>query len=388
MAIRFRLFTFFFAFSTLFSFLQFNPVHSCTTISLPLEYGSVAAENFDWESGHGLVVINPRGVHKRSVNLLDLYSAAKWKSKYGSLTFNQVAMNHPMSGMNEKGLFVNVSINLGEGKLSADQGASVDELEWVQVQLDQYSSTREVLAHLNDVVVRHVFAELHYMVCDESGECAVIEVDGNERKLKSVSGAAMSVRALANNPYLKSLHELRELNAAKMAGNLDDRFQLAASQLDHLSKLPASASANSLGVSSGLAASAEFAVELSLGILSQVKQGDFTRWQIVYDLANKKLVYRKAEQEALNSLNLSDLDFAQGSKFLARDMSDSSSVKFHPFTQADHEFLVSLSSKYLEGAIPADLLERLKCSENFAIPKLGYKNSVGHNLNSPQQTLL
>ncbi len=367
MIIRFWLFSFFFVFSTLFSFSQLNPAYPCTTISLPLEYGSVVAENFDWESGHGLVVINPRGVDKRSVNLLDLKGSAKWKSKYGSLTFNQVAMNHPMSGMNEKGLFVNVSINLGEGKLSGDKGSSVDELEWVQVQLDQYSSTREVLAHLNDVVVRHVFAELHYMVCDESGECAVIEVDGNKRKLKAISGAAMPVRALANDPYLESLHEFNELNAAEVADNLDDRFQLAASQLAHLSGLPASASAESTvssGVSSGVVASADSVVELSLGILSQVRQGDFTRWQIVYDLANKKLVYRRAEQEALNSLSLSDFDFAKGSKFLARDMSDSPGVKFHPFTQPDSEFLVGLSSEYLEGAIPADLLEKLQRIKN------------------------
>src|SRR6185436_6195158 len=69
---------------------------ACTTFCARGLFG----RNYDFEIGHGMVVVNKRAMRKFAE------SGASWASRFGSVTFNQFGRDNPMGGMNEKGLVV------------------------------------------------------------------------------------------------------------------------------------------------------------------------------------------------------------------------------------------------------------------------------------------
>jgi penicillin V acylase-like amidase (Ntn superfamily) len=86
--------------------------NACTTVCFTDKATPVVAYNYDFHSGDGLVLVNPRGLAKTSV--LDGKPHA-WTSRFGSLTFNQYGRDQPMTGINERGLVV-AQMWLEEGK--------------------------------------------------------------------------------------------------------------------------------------------------------------------------------------------------------------------------------------------------------------------------------
>src|SRR6185295_11423871 len=97
---------------------------------------------------------------------------AHWTSKYGSVTFNQVGRELPYGGINEKGLDVEQLWLRSAQFPTPDSRPTVNELQWIQYQLDNASSVREVLASLRKINVVSRIAPIHYLVCDSTGECA------------------------------------------------------------------------------------------------------------------------------------------------------------------------------------------------------------------------
>lgn len=326
--------------------VQSRIAYACTTFAMPEKYGRIVAENFDWHVGYGLVVVNKRDVKKQSLTLSDSAPSIQWTSKLGSITFNQVALDHPMSGMNEAGLVVAVMENDGEGKLSLGEKPAINELQWVQYQLDQYASTQEVLDQLNDLAVFHVLSELHYLVCDGGGRCAAIEVDEAGQKLKSYSADAMPVRVLANDPYRQSLKHYQEQQIERKNYGADslERFMTAAAEVLFL------------GQGSGAVPSAEAE---SFRILSETNQGDFTKWQIVYDQGNGEISYRPMGGDTINSVKFKDLDFTSDRSPLIKEIDQADQGGFRPFSHEDGERMVE-ESFYLDLALGKTELQRIR----------------------------
>ena len=81
---------------------------TCTTFSLVKEGQHIVGKNYDWHLGHGLLIINKRGVSKEAMpgTQKDPGQYATWTPKYGSLTFNQYGREMPSGGINEAGLIV------------------------------------------------------------------------------------------------------------------------------------------------------------------------------------------------------------------------------------------------------------------------------------------
>src|SRR5262245_17242603 len=68
---------------------------ACTTVCFADRGTPIVAYNYDFYSGDGLVLVNPRGLAKTSS--LDGKPYA-WTVRFGSLTFNQFGRDQPMTG--------------------------------------------------------------------------------------------------------------------------------------------------------------------------------------------------------------------------------------------------------------------------------------------------
>jgi choloylglycine hydrolase len=102
--------------------------------------------------------------------------------------------------MNEAGLVVE-SMMLGDTYYPrSDSRYAIFSLQWIQYQLDNFSSIEEILASDSQIRIRGLgFAGLHFLVCDRRGKIATIEfIQG---KLVSHTNETMPVKVLSNNTY-------------------------------------------------------------------------------------------------------------------------------------------------------------------------------------------
>ena len=75
---------------------------------------------------------------------------------------------------------------------------TLNELQWIQYQLDNFGSVAEMTAAAPGLRVSPVYALVHYLACDKSGACAAFEHIGGKQVV--TAGA----RALTNHPYAES----------------------------------------------------------------------------------------------------------------------------------------------------------------------------------------
>ena len=69
-----------------------SKAHPCTSFSFDNNGQIVIEKNYDWSIGEGLIIVNKRGVKKIAEQHRNLKSdkPARWTSKFGSVTFNQM----------------------------------------------------------------------------------------------------------------------------------------------------------------------------------------------------------------------------------------------------------------------------------------------------------
>ncbi|PSU33667.1 linear amide C-N hydrolase [Photobacterium lutimaris] len=170
----------------------------CSALGLMATGNSVLGVNYDFQFDHGMVVINPRNLHKWSE--LPLGGQFRWHSRYGSVTLVQFGCELPCGGINEMGL----SIHLLEQRDAAYPPLSLleptlSELQWIQYQLDTCANIDEVLAGLTTIKVHSQFIPLHYVIADSTGQGAVIEF---------VHGEIEVSRFQAGKPLVLTNHSL------------------------------------------------------------------------------------------------------------------------------------------------------------------------------------
>jgi hypothetical protein len=232
------------------------PALACTSVCLVAKGQVAFGNNLDWFIDDALLVVNKRGVKKRGA-WGD--RPPEWVSEYASLTTNLQGAGFPNRGMNEAGLVVG-EMWLGDTRYPEPDGRpAVDVTQWIQYQLDTASSVAEVLA--SDRVLRIEKGEYpsHFLVCERSGKCAVVEwLHG---RLVAHSGADLAVPALVNAPYAECIAR---------GNDPTGRFAEAARRL--------------------AAYAGEPAVEYVFGILDATRQRH-TRWSLAFDLRNLRLHY-------------------------------------------------------------------------------------------------
>jgi penicillin V acylase-like amidase (Ntn superfamily) len=335
---------------------------ACTTFSISSSRSLFAssegdhfvAKNFDWGWGHGLVVVNKKDLAKKAFLLTESDCPAKWVSKYGSVTFNQVSRDLPMGGMNEAGLVVEIMVDESNDFIGEQGHPSLNELQWIQYQLDNYSSVAEVLLHLAELSVTKVMLTVHYFVCDPAGECATVEFGGGQAIVHTRQ--TLPVKALTNHAYEKSLdylHGFTGFGGVKPPNHLTsysfDRFVTAA----RLSQTSLSQTTTGSGS----------ALNLIWDGLKSLEQPRTTQWSIVYDLRQKVVAFRTAEIPAIKLFQMGSFDFSCRKPTLTLDINSSETGNvtslFQVYRTQSNASLVNESAEYLAGFLNSEQRARL-----------------------------
>jgi choloylglycine hydrolase len=271
--------------------------HACTTFCAHGLFG----RNYDFETGHGHVLVNKRGMQKSSATT----KPARWTSRYGSVTFNQFGRDNATGGMNEKGLVVELMWLDGTRYPAADARPELGTLEWIQYQLDTAASVAEVIESGKNVRISERGVPLHYLIADATGDVATIEfLDG---KLVVHRGETLPVPVLANDPYAWALQ------------NDSARFARAAKGLK---------SATS--------------VDSAFALLDTVAQSH-TQWSIVYDLRNRAVTWRTADNREKRTLRFASLDFSCATPVRVLDIHEGKgdvAKRFRDYTTAANVALI------------------------------------------------
>jgi hypothetical protein len=128
----------------------------------------------------GVIVRNPRNIHKTSISFFELVSGHKpsnppltWTATYGSITFNPMGCEFPDGGINEVGLYVQEMTLLGTRFPNNPDRPQMFMAQWIQYLLDTCESVAAVLARMDRVILDGW--EWHFFVADRTGRSAAID---------------------------------------------------------------------------------------------------------------------------------------------------------------------------------------------------------------------
>jgi choloylglycine hydrolase len=276
------LFLLFVTFCSLFS-------NACSTFLLRKDGQYVFGRNYDWITGNGAVIINSRSVKKISF-APEGGNTISWVSKWGSVSFNQFGKEFPHGGMNEKGLVVEL-MWLSESTYPApDRRAALNELQWIQYQLDNSSTIEEVIASDRLVrISRQNAAPLHYLVADASGNAATIEfIHG---KMVTHAGKKLAYPVLTNTVYDDALQHAKK---EKITDNSVARFATACEMIQTFEQ----------------GKTKEKPVEAAFKILDKISQGNFTKWRIAYDITNRTVYFQTTDGQSRKHISFPGIDFS------------------------------------------------------------------------------
>ncbi len=268
---------------------------ACTAFSLRTDNSLLAGKNLDWLVGEGVLFVNKRDVPKISF-VPPGEKAARWTSKFGSVTFNQFGIEFPLGGMNEAGLVVEELSCWPSGYPRDQNRECINELQWIQYQLDNYRTVEEVISNLSNPGIRRYLFALHYFIADRSGRSAVIEFISGGTKV--YSGGDLPVPALSNNSYENSIENLSryegfggELEIRNGPGS-QERFMRAAWLLKQF-----------------VYSDQKAAVNYAFRMLENVRQAD-TQWRIVYDPDEMHIYLVTLGNDTRRNVDLNAADFS------------------------------------------------------------------------------
>ena len=270
---------------------------ACTTFVLQDSANIVFGRNFDYDLGVGFVVVNKRGVEKQAIVHASCIPA-RWTARYGSVTFNQVGIDAPMGGMNEKGLVI-AQMALPETEYPQDTVKPVlNQLEWIQYQLDCSASFQEVVENNRKISIVPVATPVHYFICDRSGNKGIIEFLNG--RLIILQGEEVIAPVCSNMSYEKSkiaLHEYRDFGGQKAIpehwGSIADIITITASKIKAFKNRKHTN-----------------AVDYGFEILTAVGSSERTQWSVIYDIASRCIYFKTNSNKKIRTIDLNRLDFS------------------------------------------------------------------------------
>jgi choloylglycine hydrolase len=275
-----------------FLFLILFAAHAfaCSTFLLSKNGRHIFGRNYDWITGNGMIMVNARNVLKTSFMPGD-GKPISWISTYGSITFNQFGKEFPHGGMNEKGLVIELMWLNETHYPDADSRAPLNELQWIQFQLDNCNTIEEVIATDKQVRINRAgAAPLHYLIADASGKAATIEfIDG---KMVVHRGKSLTYPVLTNTIYDDALQETNS-KKDRYDNNSVERFATACNMIQQFKTTN----------------STQDPVDYSFTILDKISQKGYTKWSIVYDITNRRVYCQTAEQPQRKEFSFNEFDF-------------------------------------------------------------------------------
>ncbi len=322
-----------------------HPATACSVFVLDDGARHYYGSNFDWHSGTGYVVVNPRGLIKTSLPLPDdPGQPLKWQSTYGSVTFVQYGRGVPKGGINEAGLVIEGLLLMDTRYPPPDAQPYIGSTSlFKQYVLDTCATVGDVVERLGQIrVAAYDWAPgVHFMVADADGDCAVIAfIDGRPRVFRHNS---LPVKALVNTPYHRSLAQLQQ-NPAMDSFGTGERFGIMAKRLNQYRN----------GTNRN-------PVVHAMEILDRVSAGERTQWRVVYDQNTPMAYWRCRPEEPLRWIDLRKIDFSCDAPVLAfpvqRPLSGEVNSHLATYTQADNRDLVqkALEESRTALAVPEEL---------------------------------
>ena len=278
--------------------LQILNLHStaiaCTSFLMADDKRPLMGKSYDWDLGHGMMVVNQRGMNKVGMAVKATDQQPTWTAQYGSITFNQYGREFPVGGINEAGLAIEVLWHFSAEYPEPDKRPSLNELQWIQYQLDNYASVKEMVAHANEIRIAGLYAKVHYLAVDKQNHSASFSyIDGKlaiDEDVLAVTNTTLS----ESRRYLNTFTGFSgSLPIPKGKGSLA-RFVITRSML---------ASGDRPDADSEL-------IGFAFSILDAVKIPGYTKWQIVYDLASREIHFRTAVNQRLRRIRLAAINFS------------------------------------------------------------------------------
>lgn len=320
----------------------FNLSSACSSIVIKNEESIFLAKNFDWTYGDGYVIKNLRGIQK-SAFYTSAGNPVKWISKYGSVTFNQNGKEMPYGGINEAGLAVEMLWLDYTEYYNVSTTPYLNELEWIQYQLDNYQEVDQVIANLKQISIKPFKGKIHFIVADATGKSVVIEhIAGNVTyELKQVN----QCQTITNYDIKSSANWFsNKENASK--GNVTNalfRYSLLQSEIDKNSFVKD--------------LSAKKAFELLEKVT--IPKGEFkTYWTIVYDLKNRQVHFKTWDEKNTKFIDLYSLDFDKVTQAIVINTKEKGDV-----SKLLKEYSMSINTTLISKSFTQLALENLNFSE-------------------------
>ncbi len=296
---------------------------ACTSFSMDTPDGPVYGTNCDLLiPGHGVVIVNPRGVAKESFREGTTGRTETWVSKYGSLTFSLVGREFAWAGMNEAGLVISTMQLAGSKFPDPDERVPFDSGAMVQYLLDACGSVEEAVAAVSKVrMVTDAKHGDHLLMADETGACAGIEyLDG---ELVVHIGDTLPLKAMANIKYERASQAYERGGPRWWWSNPGGSCQRVAAAVDRARSYDAGVDTN--------------AITHAFTTLTRYVAADHTRWNIVFDIAAREIWYRTVRSPAVRQIRFEALDFECGGPLMMQDINADAegdvSEAFWPYDQ-------------------------------------------------------
>lgn len=314
---------------------------TCTIFSLFPNKEHWIGRTFDWDYGHGLVFNNKRNVLKNGLRLMPTDISASWVSQYGSVTFNQFGREFPTGGMNEKGLIVEALELKSSVFPPADGRPSLNELQFIQYLLDNFSSVKNITDELKNIRLSPVGSKLHYFVCDAE-QCMTIEyINGS---LVTHMAPNLPVSSFANNTYEEHINYARQFTTfggdkpiVLESKDSLDRFVRASYNVKSIDQY-------------------EDPVQAVFTFLSDVGSRN-NRWQIIYNQDRKTISFRTTSRISLQrKIDIAAFDFDCKAPVMYFDL------------DSDHEGQINSMFKTFDPAVNHAIIKKSVNMQNLPAP--------------------
>jgi len=271
-----------------------NHLFACSSLVLKKDGLFLVGKNFDWTFDGGYLIKNIRNTHKIAYYTHSAQPMA-WTSKYGSVTFNQNGKEMPYGGINEKGLVVEM-LWLDETKYNlSEKNPYLNELEWIQYQLDNFASIEEVKSNLGKCKIYPIKGKIHYIIADKSGHSIIIEyIAGKALVYDKDPNTCQTITNKTVKHSEQYIHQIKGIPKRNTSETY--RYHLLEKQISKISK-------NSV-----------LSEKTVFKMLDKVKivKGNFkTLWTIVYNISDMSLSYYTHSNKNVKKLKLEDLNFNQ-----------------------------------------------------------------------------
>jgi choloylglycine hydrolase len=252
-----------------------------------------------------------------------------------------------------------------------DERSAINELQWIQYQLDNASSVEEVLASDTLLRIEKFLFGLHYMVADREGSVAVVEfLDG---KPVVYTGDDLPVQVLANDTYRNLVRYLAHHEGFGGSRVVSDgpespeRFVRAATLLKDFEGRGKDSEGSSTARKTS-PPSPPSPGDFTFKVLESVRQED-TQWSVAYDLNGGEVSFKTRSFPSTRTLALDSLDLSCRHQDLILPLS-ADAQPFVPgggrsWTTMENQGLVNLVFSKLEAVFSPDELPTREILEDF-----------------------